>query len=565
MLPQCEPNTLDTIIQKMLQSSNQQQQNLVEYEVEPPLKKPKMEPVDVDADISSGHLDELSVTDDSLAQFSSLDDLESSALALQQISAFSSPQPFDLNLEFALVPGRLSLLSQSKKHRVRVGEVMRRVSEPESLNASVLGGILRRAKAKNTGQELRALLSAVGLQLPSGKRKAAPITLFTPLVESEAIQLGADFNSICQEEFPSAKLAQTAVSNLKQSNGNVENRVKELKAAMHIMDEFFSLAFGAQKQGPYFDQPDHPLYTLDILTHGFGSMAFIAFHSVFRRYIRDQLSALGVPLCDPTMRRSMQNGAGRIPSASALPLQLGQPLASLCNPGNNPFFVNLQQQQSNSNCSSSAPSPLTNSESTSSASPEQPRIHTPEMSIPCCSPKPEPIINHQSADSQSNVDEISRLMASPQAKLLLENLPQFLKLLNSVSDVKANKRQSRVWKDPTEKALRSENIQLKASSMSDEKTQDARKLLGEAIEKCKIENEIATYLKRKFDERHGGSWNSGSGRVNGVVEWKGKAEGDYFLPAVTFALAVPRTFFCLFFLSLRCLRPPFSTLFARPT
>ena len=61
---------------------------------------------------------------------------------------------------------------------------MRRVSEPESLNASVLGGILRRAKAKNTGQELRALLSAVGLQLPSGKRKAAPITLFTPLVES---------------------------------------------------------------------------------------------------------------------------------------------------------------------------------------------------------------------------------------------------------------------------------------------------------------------------------------------------------------------------------------------
>lgn len=57
------------------------------------------------------------------AQFSSLDDLESSALALQQISAFSSPQPFDLNLEFALVPGRLSLLSQSKKHRVRVGEV----------------------------------------------------------------------------------------------------------------------------------------------------------------------------------------------------------------------------------------------------------------------------------------------------------------------------------------------------------------------------------------------------------------------------------------------------------
>lgn len=50
---------------------SQQQQDLVEYEVEPPLKKPKMEPVDVDADTSSGHLDELSVTDDSLVCFPS--------------------------------------------------------------------------------------------------------------------------------------------------------------------------------------------------------------------------------------------------------------------------------------------------------------------------------------------------------------------------------------------------------------------------------------------------------------------------------------------------------------
>ena len=45
---------------------------------------------------------------------------------------------------FCTVPGRLSLLSSTSKYKVTVAEVQRRLAPPECLNASLLGGVLRR-------------------------------------------------------------------------------------------------------------------------------------------------------------------------------------------------------------------------------------------------------------------------------------------------------------------------------------------------------------------------------------------------------------------------------------
>lgn len=50
----------------------------------------------------------------------------------------------NVNEVFCSVPGRLSLLSSTSKYKVTVGEVQRRLSPPECLNASLLGGVLRR-------------------------------------------------------------------------------------------------------------------------------------------------------------------------------------------------------------------------------------------------------------------------------------------------------------------------------------------------------------------------------------------------------------------------------------
>ena len=114
-------------------------------------------------------------------------------------------QPSDI---FCSTPGRLSLLSSTSKYKVTVAEVQRRLSPPECLNASLLGGVLRRAKSKDGGKLLRDKLDKLGMTLPAGRRKAANVTLLTSLVEGEAIHLAKDFGYVCDTEFPAKSVAE---------------------------------------------------------------------------------------------------------------------------------------------------------------------------------------------------------------------------------------------------------------------------------------------------------------------------------------------------------------------
>lgn len=63
---------------------------------------------------------------------------------------------------FCSVPGRLSLLSSTSKYKVTVAEVQRRLSPPECLNASLLGGVLRRSGLRHIWHLERNIPQNVG-------------------------------------------------------------------------------------------------------------------------------------------------------------------------------------------------------------------------------------------------------------------------------------------------------------------------------------------------------------------------------------------------------------------
>ncbi|XP_069744421.1 transcription factor AP-2-delta [Narcine bancroftii] len=203
--------------------------------------------------------------------------------------------PTDL---FCSVPGRLSLLSSTSKYKVTIAEVKRRLSPPECLNASLLGGILRRAKSKNGGRCLREKLDRLGLNLPAGRRKAANVTLLTSLVEGEALHLARDFGYTCETEFPAKAVGeQLARQHLEPKEQTP--RKKMILATKQICKEFQDLL--SQDRSPLGSSRPTPILDLDIqrhlthfslITHGFGTPAICAALSSFQTVLSEMLNYL---------------------------------------------------------------------------------------------------------------------------------------------------------------------------------------------------------------------------------------------------------------------------------
>ncbi|KAK5977682.1 Transcription factor AP-2 [Trichostrongylus colubriformis] len=170
--------------------------------------------------------------------------------------------------------GRLCLLNSSTKYEVTLGEIQRRLSHPETLHASLVNSILRKAKLKDGCRVLRNRLAEKGVTLPAGRRKTATTTTFTALCEKEAMLMARDFDYLCHNALNTCAIA--------RRSGLQNYSPQELDSASRVLVGILD-AFNDVPENPEdYVEKDSSTYTINILsllTHGFG-------HNVIKTAIR---------------------------------------------------------------------------------------------------------------------------------------------------------------------------------------------------------------------------------------------------------------------------------------
>uniref|UniRef100_H0XMB4 Transcription factor AP-2 C-terminal domain-containing protein n=1 Tax=Otolemur garnettii TaxID=30611 RepID=H0XMB4_OTOGA len=213
--------------------------------------------------------------------------MTSSPLSKELVGARMNPREI-----FCSVPGRPS--SSTSKCKVTVAEVQRRLSPLECLNASLLGGVLRRAKSKNGGRSFREKEDEMGLNLPASRRKAAPVTLLTSSVQGEAIHLSRDFVCVCEAEIPGKPVAEYLTRPHLGGRNEMAASKNRLLVAQQVCTEFADLL--NQDPTPNGNSRPTPVRTniqncshLGFITHRFGSQAIRAAVSALQNLIKKAL------------------------------------------------------------------------------------------------------------------------------------------------------------------------------------------------------------------------------------------------------------------------------------
>lgn len=179
-----------------------------------------------------------------------------------------NPLPFNSSEVFDETTGRLCLFNSSTKYKVTLGEVRRRLSHPETLHASLINSILRKAKLKDGCRRLRSRLAEKGVVLPSGRRKTATTTVFTALCEKEAVLMARDFDSLCRNTLNTYEIARRASRSV--------YGVQELEASSRVLASILETFEEVPENPEDYVEKDASTYTinmLSMLTHGFGHNA----------------------------------------------------------------------------------------------------------------------------------------------------------------------------------------------------------------------------------------------------------------------------------------------------